>query len=126
MTEKTMEPARTEAFARFCAETAQEKLAENVVALAVRNLSSIADYFIIATAGSQPHLKALTSHLEREAREKWQIRPLAVDGEPASDWVLIDFGDVLVHLMSADARGKYDLERLWGDAPRLQLAEAKR
>ena len=126
MSKERNNPGREDAFARFCAETLQDKLAEDVAALAVRELSSIADYFIIATANSQPHLKALAGHLEREAREKYQRRPLAVDGEPASDWVLIDFGNVLVHLMSEDARRKYDLERLWGDAPRLDLAEAKR
>ena len=126
MPEKVMDQTQEEMFARFCAETLQDKLAEDVTALAVRELSSIADYYIIATAGSQPHLKALASHLERQVRERFAIRPLAVDGEPASEWVLLDFGNVLVHLMSDETRRRYDLERLWADAPRLALAEAKR
>lgn len=126
MTKKPADQAQEERFARFCAETLQDKLAEEVTALAVRDLSSIADYFIIATANSQPHLKALASHLERQAREQFELRPLAVDGEPASEWVLIDFGSVLVHLMSEETRRRYDLERLWADAPRLALSEAKR
>ena len=126
MTKKTVDQAQEERFARFCAETLQDKLAEEVTALAVRELSSIADYFIIATANSQPHLKALAAHLERQAREQFGLRPLAVDGEPASEWVLIDFGNVLVHLMSEETRRRYDLERLWADAPRLALSVAKR
>ncbi len=127
MAEKAMmDVEREEALAKFCAEQAGEKLAEDVVALKVRDLSSIADYFIIMTATSVPHLKALVGHLEDEVREKFQVRPLAVDGEPASDWVLIDFGSVLVHVMGEEARRKYELERLWSDAPRLAIAAAAR
>jgi len=126
MPKKVMDPAREESFARFCAETLQDKLAEEVTVLAVRDLSSIADYFIIATANSQPHLKALASHLERQARDQFAVRPLAVDGEPASEWVLLDFGAVLVHLMSEETRRRYDLERLWADAPRLTLSATGR
>lgn len=126
MTENLLDQTQEERFARFCAETLQDKIAEDVTVLAVRELSSIADYFIIATATSQPHLKALTGHLERQAREHFAVRPLAVDGEPSSEWVLLDFGNVLVHLMSEETRRRYDLERLWADAPRLALPEAKR
>lgn len=122
MVEKTMKIGNEEAFARFCAEQALDKLAEDVVALKVKDLSSIADYFIIVTANSQPHLKALVSHVERQVREHWQVRPLATDGEPASEWALIDFGSVLVHVMGETARRKYELERLWSDAPRLEMA----
>ncbi|MBE6381386.1 MAG: ribosome silencing factor [Lentisphaerae bacterium] len=113
---------RDEQLARFCAEQAMEKLGGNVVALDVRDISSIADYFIIVTATSVPHLKALTGHLEEEVKKEFQRRALAVDGEPASEWVLIDFGSVLVHIMGEEARSRYDLERLWSDAPRLELS----
>ena len=112
---------RDEMLARFCAEQAMEKLGGDVVALNVRDISSVADYFIIVTATSVPHLKALTGHLEEEVKKEFQRRALAVDGEPSSEWVLIDFGSVLVHIMGEEARSKYDLERLWSDAPRLEL-----
>ena len=114
---------REEDLAKFCAAEAMEKLGGNVVALNVRDISSIADYFVIVTATSVPHLKALVGHLEDVVREKFQRRPLAVDGEPTSEWVLIDFGSVLIHIMGEEARSKYELERLWGDAPRLEIAE---
>jgi len=113
---------RDELLARFCAEQAAEKLGSDVVALDVRNISSVADFFVIVTATSVPHLKALTGHLEDEVRNNFQRKPLSVDGEPASEWVLIDFGSVLVHIMGEEARAKYELERLWSDAPRLELA----
>ena len=112
---------RDEMLARFCAEQAMEKLGGDVVALNVRDISSVADYFIIVTATSVPHLKALTGPLEEEVKKEFQRRALAVDGEPSSEWVLIDFGSVLVHIMGEEARSKYDLERLWSDAPRLEL-----
>ena len=116
------ENLKEETLARFCAEQALEKLGADVVALNVRDISSIADYFIIVTATSVPHLKALVGHLEETVREKFQRRPLAVDGEPASEWVLIDFGSVLIHIMGEEARNRYELERLWSDAPRMDLA----
>ena len=116
------ENLKKETLARFCAEQALEKLGSDVVVLNVRDISSIADYFIIVTATSIPHLKALVGHLEETVREKFQCRPLAVDGEPSSEWVLIDFGSVLIHIMGEEARNRYELERLWSDAPRMVLA----
>ena len=115
--------SRDEMLARFCAEQAMEKLGGNVVALNVRDISSIADYFIIVTATSVPHLKALAGFLEEEVKKEFQRRPLAVDGEPSSEWILLDFGSVLVHIMGEEARNKYELERLWSDAPRLDVTE---
>ena len=114
---------KEEALARFCAEQALEKMGGDVIAMNVSDISSIADYFIIVTATSVPHLKALVNHLEEVVRENFQRRPLAVDGEPASGWVLIDFGSVLIHIMDEEARSKYELERLWSDAPRLEVVD---
>lgn len=116
------EKINDEMLARFCAAQALEKIGGDVVVLDVRDISSVADYFIIITATSVPHLKALVGHLEETVRKELGRRALAVDGEPASEWVLIDFGSVLVHIMSAEARAKYELERLWSDAPRLEIA----
>jgi len=121
MAEITENVRRDEELARFCAAQALEKLGSDVVALNVRDISSIADCFVIVTATSVPHLKALAGHLEETVRENFQRRPLAVDGEPASGWVLIDFGSVLVHIMSEEIRAKYELERLWSDAPQLDV-----
>ena len=99
-----------------------DKKAEDIKVIDISKVSAVADYFIIITATSVPHLKALVGHLEETVRKELGRRALTVDGEPASEWVLIDFGSVLVHIMSAEARAKYELERLWSDAPRLEIA----
>ena len=111
-----------EALARFCAEQSLEKLGGDVVALNVRDISSIADYIVIVTATSVPHLKALGGHLEDSVREKFQRRPLTVDGEPVSEWVLIDFGSVIVHVFSRDAREFYNLEKLYAETSECDIS----
>ena len=98
-------------------EALDDKKAENVVALDLTRVSDSLDYFVIATGTSQPHLNAL----ERSVRERLLeegIRVSKVEG-PSPRWVLLDFGAVLVHLMSADAREYYDLEGFWADAERV-------
>lgn len=99
-------------------EALEDKKAENVVALDLTDISDSLDYFVIATGTSQPHLQAL----ERAVREKLQegpgIRANKVEG-PSPRWVLLDYGPVLVHLMSAEAREYYDLEGFWADAKRI-------
>ena len=94
-----------------------DKKAEHVVALDLTEVSESLDYFVIATGTSQPHLNAL----ERAVRERLTeegIRVNKVEG-PSPRWVLLDFGSVLVHLMSAEAREYYDLEGFWADAKKV-------
>ncbi|WP_176014329.1 nicotinate (nicotinamide) nucleotide adenylyltransferase [Victivallis sp. Marseille-Q1083] len=115
------EPIKIDAekLAQFCVEQADAKLAENIVALKVGELTTIADYFVLCTANSEPQIQAVTGNLERRVREVFKLRPLAVDGRPGSGWVLIDFGPVMVHVMTPETRERYNLESLWGDAPQL-------
>ena len=103
--------------ADFCVKCVDEKLAENTVKIHVGDSSSVADYFVIATANSEPQLRALTGFLEREVREKFALRPLSESGESASGWVLIDLGTVIVHIMTPEVRDRYNLEGLWGEKP---------
>ena len=103
--------------ADFCMKCVDEKLAENTVKIHVGDSSSVADYFVIATANSEPQLRALTGFLEREIREKFALRPLSESGESASGWVLIDLGTVIVHIMTPEIRDRYNLEGLWGEKP---------
>jgi len=97
----------------------EDKKAENVVALDLREVSDSLDYFVIATGTSQPHLQALQDHVQERLRDEG-IRPDAVEG-PSSRWWLLSYGPVLVHIMSRDARDYYDLEGFWADAERLPL-----
>lgn len=95
----------------------EDKKAEHVVALDLKGVSDSLDYFVIATGTSQPHLQAL----ERGVREKLQgegIWAAKVEG-PSPRWILLDYGEVLVHLMSPEAREYYDLEGFWADAKRI-------
>ncbi|RIH87809.1 Ribosomal silencing factor RsfS [Meiothermus luteus] len=98
-------------------EALEDKKALDVVALDLREVSDTLDYFVIATGTSQPHLQAL----ERAVRERLQSQGLRADHVegPSPRWVLLDYGPVLVHLMSPEAREYYDLEGFWADAKRL-------
>ena len=82
------------------------------VVLDVRSLSSVMDYLIVASGTSSRHVKSLADNVLTKAREQG-VRPLGIEGERAGEWVLVDFGDVMVHVMQPAARSFYDLERLW-------------
>ena len=101
--------------AEFCIKCAEEKLAEDPALLALGGDSSIADFFVVAGANSEPQLRALTSFIERQVREVYQLRPISGDMDSNAGWTLLDFGDVIVHLMTPEMREKYDLETLWGE-----------
>jgi ribosome-associated protein len=104
--------------ARLCREFADNKKAENIVILDVRKLSSVTDYFVIASGTSAPHLRAIVDEITDRLHEEHDVRPRAVDGTVQGAWVVLDYFDVIVHTMRHDVRERYDLEGLWGDAPR--------
>ena len=86
----------------------------------VREHTSIADYFVIVSGRSDTQVRSIAEHVE-EVCKKAGYRPLAVEGLRHGQWVLIDFGDVLVHVFYGPVREFYDLERLWSEAPRREL-----
>lgn len=106
--------------AQLCRELADNKKAEDIVVLDLRKLSSVTDYFVIASGTSEPHLRAISDEITEQLREDYDLRPSAVDGALQAAWRVLDYFDVIVHIMRADARKKYDLEGLWGDAPRVK------
>ncbi|BCP98909.1 ribosomal silencing factor RsfS [Thermus thermophilus] len=95
-----------------------EKKAENVVALDLRRVSETLDYFVVASATSTPHLQALERHLLEKLEEEEDLRPRPTAGQ-SPRWVVLDYGEVVVHLMTPEAREYYDLEGFWADAERL-------
>jgi ribosome-associated protein len=105
--------------ALLCAELADNKKAENIVILDVRELSSVTDYFVITSGTSEPHLRAIVDEISDRLRENHDLRPKAIDGTLHTAWVVLDYFDVIVHVMRSDVRERYDLETLWGDAPRV-------
>ena len=112
--------------AQLCWEYADNKKAENIVVLDVRELSSVTDYFVICSGTSEPHLRAISDEVANRLREEHQLRPRAIDGTLQTAWVVLDYFDVIVHVMRQDVREKYDLEALWGDAPRLKRRKARK
>ncbi len=111
--------------ALLCRELADDKKAEEIVILDLRELSSVTDYFVIASGTSEPHLRAIVEAITDKLREDYNVRPKAIDGTFQTAWVVLDYFDVIVHVMRADVRERYDLETLWGDAPRVKLRKAK-
>ena len=106
--------------ALLCRELADNRKAEDIVILDVRELSSVTDYFVIAAGTSEPHLRAIVDEITDRLREDSGLRPKAIDGTFHAAWVVLDYFDVIVHVMRADVRERYDLETLWGDAPRIK------
>jgi len=102
-----------------CRELADNRKAEEIVILDVRKISSVTDYFVLASALSDPHLRAIGEEIEVSLK-KQGIQSNAVDGNSATGWVVLDYFDVMVHVMRADVRERYDLEGLWNDAPRVR------
>lgn len=112
--------------AQLCRDLAENRKAEDVVVLDVRKLSSVTDYFVIATGTSEPHLRAIHDEVVDRLRDEKGLRPNSVEGRTDSNWVVVDFVDVLVHIMRKDVRERYDLEGLWGDAPRLRRGATRK
>ena len=111
--------------ATLCREYAENKKAENIVILDVSKVSTVTDYFVIVSGSNEPHLRAITGEITDRLRVEHQLRPLAVDGEFQTAWQVVDYFDVIVHIMRTDMRAKYDLESLWGDAPRIAQKQPK-
>lgn len=106
--------------ALLCYELADSKKAENIVILDLREISSITDYFVIGSGSSEPHLRAIIEELSEKLKEDHGVSPRARDGSLETAWVVLDYFDVIVHVMRSDVRERFDLEGLWGDAPRVK------
>ena len=93
-----------------------DKLGEDVLLLDIREISILADYFVIGSATSERQTKAILNGVKEEIRETCDAKLLRVEGKPDSGWVLMDYGDVVVHLFAPEARAYYDLEGFWDEA----------
>jgi ribosome-associated protein len=109
--------------ARQAVGAASEIQAENPVALDVREVTAFADTFVLLTGRSNRQVKSIADAVAR-AMSKNGEKPLGVEGYNEGRWVLMDFADLIVHIFGPDARQEYDLERLWSDAPRIDLGLA--
>ena len=87
--------------------------------LDLREISTFTDFFVICSAASEPQLKAIAGEIETRLKQDHNVRAAAVDGFPASQWIVLDYLQVVVHIFHREKRAFYSLEDLWGDAPRL-------
>ena len=89
--------------------------------LDLRGISTFTDFFVICSGTSEPHLKAIAGEIESKLREEHDLRASAIDGFPASHWIVLDYLQVIVHVFHREKREFYSLEDLWSDAPRLTI-----
>lgn len=107
----------------MAAQAADAKGARDVVILEVGDVLVVADEFVIASAPNDRQVRAIVDDVERIVAEAGHGKPLRVEGLDQRQWVLIDYGDVVVHVFRDETRDYYELERLWGDVPRITWAE---
>jgi ribosome-associated protein len=110
---------------RVAVKAALDKKAEELTVLAVGKLTSIADYFILCSATNERQAQAIADNVVEKLREDQRVKPLLVEGTTPGRWILIDFGDFIMHVFTEDARRFYGLERLWGDAPNVTAEYAE-
>jgi ribosome-associated protein len=113
----------TAATATAVASAIDDKKGQGVILLDVSGLLVITDVFVIATGTSRRHVRTLAEETEAQLRVD-DRRPLRREGMDDSTWVLLDYGDVVLHVFDEETRAYYDLERLWGDAPRIAFVPA--
>lgn len=105
-----------QALARRIVELASDKQASDIVLLDIRSMSAVADYFVICTTMSERQMTAVIRDVADQLREEDGPRPLRVEGQPTSGWVLVDYGDVVLHVFGGEQRSFYQLEELWSAA----------
>lgn len=108
----------------LAAREAVEKKAKDVVVIDLRGLSSVTDYYVICTGDSDIQVQSIARHLKEKLTEAG-LDLLRMEGYQEAQWVLLDFGDVVVHVFYQEARSFYCLERLWGDAPQVNFGQDK-
>jgi len=110
--------------AKIAADAAEEKKAKDTVILNISKLTLIADYFVITTGDSEPQLKAIYNFIMKKLKEN-EVRLLHYEGRPETGWILLDYGDIVVHIFSQEKREFYDLEYIWQEAKRVRLLKRK-
>ena len=102
---------------------ASEKKATGLVALDLREIASFTEFFVIATGNNQRQVQAISDEIDEQLKKQLKSRAVRVEGYNSAEWILMDYGDFIVHIFEKNARETYDLERLWRDAKRVELPE---
>ncbi|HHT9118967.1 MAG TPA: ribosome silencing factor [Candidatus Hypogeohydataceae bacterium YC41] len=117
----TLEPKE---IAKLFAQIADNKKAEDILVLDLRKITFITEFFVICSGINSRQLQAIADEIVKQTEEKG-IRRLAIEGYREARWILLDYGDVIIHIFDKEARHFYDLELLWGDAPRVKWHPSK-
>lgn len=118
---KTQTPARE--LAAHAVDAALDKKAQGITVLDMREVSGVADYFVVCSADTDLQVKAIFEAVEERIRERCDERPWHREGVEHRQWVLLDYVDLVVHIFTTEKRSFYSLERLWGDAPAEEVPE---
>jgi ribosome-associated protein len=108
----------------LAAQAALDKKGSDVIILEVAELTSVADYFVIASGESERQVKAIAQNIEKLLSSRFDRSP-QIEGAGTSTWILLDYGDIIVHVFKTDIREYYGLERMWSDAPQVPIPEQK-
>lgn len=110
-------------FAAFVSKAADNRKAEQIRVIEVREVSGITDYFVVMTGTSEPHLKAIVLDVQKQVQETLGRKPIGTDGKIPTNWFVLDYFDVIIHVMTESARSFYAMEALWKDAPQFSLKD---
>ena len=102
---------------------ASEKKAFDIVALDLRQIASFAEFFVICSGANTRQAQAISDEIEEQLKKQLKTRAVRIEGYRTAEWILMDYGDFIVHIFDKDARDFYDLQRLWRDAKRVALPE---
>ena len=102
---------------------AADRKAFDMSVLDLRQIASFAEYFIIASGANQRQVQAISDEIEEQLKKQLSSRPVRIEGYSSAEWVLMDYGDFIVHIFNKEAREFYDLERLWRDAGKVSLPD---
>lgn len=108
---------------KLAIQCAADKKAFDMIALDLRSIASFTEFFIIATGSNQRQVQAIADEINEQLKKQLQRRPVRIEGYNSAEWVLLDFGDFIVHIFNNEAREFYDLARLWRDARRVELPQ---
>ncbi len=119
---KAPQPDTSKNLAITIAQAADDRKGSDIVLLEVAEVSYLADYFVMTTGFSRVQVRAICQSIQEKVETVWQRTPLRVEGKESGSWVLMDYGDVIVHIMLPDEREFYNLEAFWGHAERIEFS----
>ncbi len=120
----TQTPDPTYDMALTAVQACEDRKGGNIVLLDMQGVSILADYFLIVTGYSHTQVRAIARAVEEQMYEQWQLHPQRVEGMQTGSWILMDFADILVHVLLEEQREYYDLDTFWGAATRVQIPMA--